>query len=450
MFAPLIARPQAKKATGAAKSGDPQSSGLVRRASSIIPAVLSSQGQELPSPLQASVGRALDFNFSNVRVHDDSAAHASASALGARAWTYGEHVILGAHASPQTLVHELAHVVHQQGAPFEDTLRVGAPGDAMEQEANLASRTLMPPRLRAPSQMIQMQSEGESGQFQLREPKLGQRSARPYPSFAPGHVEFQLLPEDKQRINAYLSGHRFHLERLSPVLDGTVVTMDQIVERLRPLLLPVIGRDKIEAYVEAKVRALALDAIIHPKLTSEPSVPRQLTLRLPEQPTKHRETKPIKGWQKVVGAGGQIAWHVNLATGRPATTPEDVTMQFQAGATFAGHPDKESGSELSGLVQFGYNVTNHQTTIMSGAQFTEVFALFNDLLELSGFAQVLTGVAVGGGSISAQIQPAVGVQAIVNIGPLQLGAQIFRGATITPGGESTRDTGGAVIFQYNF
>ena len=59
-------------------------------------------------------------------------------------------------------------------------------------------------------------------------------------------LTLRLLPADQARIDEYLSQHGFRLIQLRPALDGTVVTMDEIVERLRPLVLPMIGGDEIE------------------------------------------------------------------------------------------------------------------------------------------------------------------------------------------------------------
>jgi hypothetical protein len=415
----------------------------------LVARALGDAGRALPHTARTPMPRAPGFDFANVRVHDDAAAHAAAGELGARALSWGEHVILGRQAGRQTLLHELAHVAQQRGAPADSTLRPAIPDEALERDADRAVRTGQGPALNTPVRMVQMQAETEPQPFRLPEPRPGESLARPPASLVTGQLEFRLMPEDRKRIDEYLSQHAFGLIKLRPALDGSIVTMDEIVERLRPLVLPIVGRDKIETYVEGKVRAMVLDALLHPRLSLGPPVPTQLTLPLPAAPATQAPPR-VQGWQTVLAAGGQIAWHVNVATGRPAGTPQDVTMQFQAARSFAAHPANESGSELQGLVQFGYNVTNGQVTVLSGAQFTEVFSLFNGLLQLGGFAQLLAGVAAGGGSVSGQIQPSTGLQALVQIGPIQFGAQIFQGATLVPGGEGTRDRGVAGLFQYSF
>lgn len=56
-------------------------------------------------------------DFRDVRIHGDGPARASAAALGARAFTFGDDVVMGHGADSELLAHELAHVVQQGGAP---------------------------------------------------------------------------------------------------------------------------------------------------------------------------------------------------------------------------------------------------------------------------------------------------------------------------------------------
>lgn len=71
------------------------------------------------------MGQRFGEDFSNVRLHEGADAQASAEKLEARAYTFGEHVVLGRTAAPpdtsegkRLLAHELAHVVQQRrGGP---------------------------------------------------------------------------------------------------------------------------------------------------------------------------------------------------------------------------------------------------------------------------------------------------------------------------------------------
>jgi len=84
--------------------------------------ILRSPGQPLDQATRALMESSLGHDFSRVRVHTDGAAARSARKLGARAYTVGSHVVLGADgdrpdpAGRRLLAHELVHVVQQGGA----------------------------------------------------------------------------------------------------------------------------------------------------------------------------------------------------------------------------------------------------------------------------------------------------------------------------------------------
>jgi len=78
--------------------------------------------QPLPADVESEMAARFGYDFSNVRLHADGRAVRSADALDARAYTVGDHVVLGS-ASPdlesedgrRLLAHELTHVVQQRG-----------------------------------------------------------------------------------------------------------------------------------------------------------------------------------------------------------------------------------------------------------------------------------------------------------------------------------------------
>ncbi|MEU3959977.1 DUF4157 domain-containing protein [Streptomyces buecherae] len=114
--------------------------------------VLSSPGRPLPGPVLAEAQARMGADFSRVRVHDDSAARSSAAGIGARAYTSGQHVVLGeGGGDKRTLYHELAHVVQQSRGPVEGTdtgdgIRMSSPGDRHERQADAwADRALSQP-----------------------------------------------------------------------------------------------------------------------------------------------------------------------------------------------------------------------------------------------------------------------------------------------------------------
>ncbi|MFD5614242.1 DUF4157 domain-containing protein [Kitasatospora sp. NPDC127060] len=91
----------------------------------------------------------LGADFSDVRIHNDGAAKASAAEIGARAYTSGNHVVIGAGgADKHTLAHELTHVIQQRQGPVPGTdngsgLKVSDPSDSFERAAEANATAVM-------------------------------------------------------------------------------------------------------------------------------------------------------------------------------------------------------------------------------------------------------------------------------------------------------------------
>ena len=108
-----------------------------------VPEVLRSSGRSLESSVRARMEESLGADFSRVRMHTDTVAQRSALEIGARAYTSGQHVVLGAGASdPHTLAHELWHVRQQSRGPVAGTdvgngLSISDPHDRFEREAEM-------------------------------------------------------------------------------------------------------------------------------------------------------------------------------------------------------------------------------------------------------------------------------------------------------------------------
>jgi hypothetical protein len=88
----------------------------------IVHEVLQSPGQPLEPAASTFMGSRFGHDFEGIRIHTDPRASASARAVGAHAYTVGQHIVFGpgqyapaTEAGKALLAHELAHTV-QQGA----------------------------------------------------------------------------------------------------------------------------------------------------------------------------------------------------------------------------------------------------------------------------------------------------------------------------------------------
>jgi hypothetical protein len=109
--------------------------------------VVASPGQPLDHDVRSDMESRLGHDFSDVRVHSDGAADASAKAVNAHAYTVGSHIAFqrsaydpGSHEGRTTLAHELTHVVQQRSGPVDGTPSAGGvsisdPSDRFEREA---------------------------------------------------------------------------------------------------------------------------------------------------------------------------------------------------------------------------------------------------------------------------------------------------------------------------
>ncbi|WP_052489284.1 DUF4157 domain-containing protein, partial [Streptomyces sp. 150FB] len=125
--------------------------------------VSSSGGRPLDTDTRSDMESRMGADFSDVRVHTDSAAHESAKGVGAHAYTVGNHVVFQRDsydpASPggrTTLAHELTHVIQQRNGPVDGSeapggIRVSDPSDRFEQEAVANADRVLSAPVRAPA-----------------------------------------------------------------------------------------------------------------------------------------------------------------------------------------------------------------------------------------------------------------------------------------------------------
>lgn len=109
--------------------------------------VISGSGRALEPQVRTDMEARLGHDFSDVRIHDDARAHASAQAVNAHAYTSGSNVVFqrgkydpGSTDGRVMLAHELTHVVQQRNGPVDGTpagggISVSDPSDRFEREA---------------------------------------------------------------------------------------------------------------------------------------------------------------------------------------------------------------------------------------------------------------------------------------------------------------------------
>ena len=117
----------------------------------IVDEVLATPGQPLDAATRAFMEPRFGHDFGRVRVHADTKASASAEAMDARAYTVGQHIVLGAgQPSPESLAgrlllaHELAHVVQQSRGGPAPVLTPSAPHERDAHAAAMAVAAGLP------------------------------------------------------------------------------------------------------------------------------------------------------------------------------------------------------------------------------------------------------------------------------------------------------------------
>jgi hypothetical protein len=134
--------------------------------------VVSSGGKPLEPEVRGEMEGRLGHDFGDVRVHDDSAAHDSAKAVNAHAYTVGSNVVFQrdkydpSSADGKTmLAHELTHVVQQRSGPVEGSsapggIKVSDPSDRFEREASANAERVMAAPVATPDVQRHEEDEG--------------------------------------------------------------------------------------------------------------------------------------------------------------------------------------------------------------------------------------------------------------------------------------------------
>lgn len=112
-------------------------------------------GMPLDESTRSTMESRFGQDFSDVRIHTDSRASASAESVGANAYTVGSDVVFrGGHfdsSSPtgqRTIAHELSHVVQQRSGPVDGSeapggIKLSDPDDRFERAADATADQVM-------------------------------------------------------------------------------------------------------------------------------------------------------------------------------------------------------------------------------------------------------------------------------------------------------------------
>src|SRR5271165_3023812 len=139
-------------------------------------------GEPLNSSTRGTLESRMGTDLSDVRVHNDSSAHESASALDARAFTHQNDIWLGrgeSQADTRLMAHEATHVVQQTGSIHRQLVqradKTGGEtgkkgGDADAEPATLEGKTVVIPKLRLPEytrKANSIENAGKTWPFEL-------------------------------------------------------------------------------------------------------------------------------------------------------------------------------------------------------------------------------------------------------------------------------------------
>ncbi|MFC8272886.1 DUF4157 domain-containing protein [Streptomyces sp. NPDC057271] len=217
--------------------------------------VLRGGGRPLDAESRSDMEARFGADFSDVRIHTDSAAQASATELGASAYTSGSHIVAGPGGMDRhTLAHELTHVLQQRKGPVAGTdrgdgLRVSDPSDRFEREAEATAHRV----LRSATEV--------AGEATADAAPVAGGTGDVQRMHHPGKIDDEvrrLLDQADESINDYVAEYdTWAANRTKQKWIFANPELNDNVEYIHNLVGPLQGRDKAEvvAAVEASLRA---------------------------------------------------------------------------------------------------------------------------------------------------------------------------------------------------
>ena len=163
-------------------AGNSSTAGLVddeEESAATVRSTIGSGGQGLDEDTKSFMESRLAADFSDVRVHTDSAAAQSAQRMNAHAYTVGSDIVFGegryqpdSDAGRKTLAHELTHVVQQRSGPVSGTpigggVQVSDPSDSFEQAAERSATDVVSNAGPSAATPIQREAGEEEEELQM-------------------------------------------------------------------------------------------------------------------------------------------------------------------------------------------------------------------------------------------------------------------------------------------
>ncbi len=411
------------------------SSAPARQATDIGSIQIHPRGQTVPqsvhdalrspgTPLDQAMLRRMEPHFGDlrdVRVHNDALAAASADAIGAAAYTRGNDVVfaggrygLDTQANHDLMAHELVHVVQQRGVSASGVGEITPSDHPLEKNARSVLTGGAAPAT-APRAMLQRQGANDPlppVSLSKPNPRLG--TPRTRPSVMSGQLGFHLLPSDRQTLSDFLTSGNLEVgPDLTPIFQGTPMSLDAVTDLARKLVLPIVPREEVSEFVRGKF----LSVLVRVR-------------ELPPLPTMHFTLPPEGGQQPAPGApggqsadasewqaavGGQWTYHMNNHGG--PQTSNSVQVQFQHG----------SGA-LVEVFQYQVDLNTRVAQPMGGLQlqYSKAGKVLGVALQGTAFLQLMAGLTQAPGSLSGDItfQIQGGLQGTATFGKISVALQV--------------------------
>jgi hypothetical protein len=471
------------------RAGAPSAVANISRGSLAIPPQTDrgpAGGRPADAKVSAHVGRALGYDFSSVRIHDDQVAARLTDRLGAHAATFGGHIAFAAGRyrpddvdGRRLLTHELVHVAQQRTTgplvqlAAKDGPRLGstaltltwdihfkqnlptaaemfAAPDVVLTPGGLSDyRSLLLLLTADPEQLAQIEGSASIEGNPAENDRLSARRAQ--------WIANQIGP---QRVRTAAG----HVPDCRELIDGEYACG---TSHARQVVDPADRRATVRLFRPAVPPEVK---IIPPG--PQPAPPQPPTATTSDTTKGEQAPDPTQGGTKAATQGGtalpdaasgsnQLSAQAGVGyTRHHYTTPAKGTdplgewvTQAVLAYTRQMHKDKQAGLELQFPLQVQYSLTTGQWTIGGGSQLSYVVPFGSEKqFQWSGFVQALAGpsVTVGPGRNvtvdSWLFQPALGTQLTWQPKDwLTISGQITGGSTTQTSGPSSLDVGGVFV-----